>query len=301
MSIFVSIPTLKDPEIFSTIQSAFRNADNPSSVSVGVAAFVDNNFYNDLLYRTNGMKNLFIDRYDEEINTGVGVGRTHAKLRYDSQDIFLQVDSHTYFDSGWDTAVSMLWKAALDETKNDKTVVSAYLPKYTRENGEVHTDEDNLFRYSVFTDKFGCMKWNKISWMDLPLHRFHKTDKRFVPATKVSGTFILSDHHYAENSGHVYSTKLYDEEIIQSIELLSSGYSLVFPNLSIPIFHFYGDLRRETTKSTLREMERSIEEYVEENPDKCRLWEDYARANLKESSFEKWYVPEAYGAQCQSL
>lgn len=294
MSIFVSVPTLKDPEILSTIHSAFKNADNPSSVSIGVAAFVDNNFYNDMLLKTNGIKNLFIDRYDEKINTGVGIGRTYAKRRYDNQDIFLQVDSHTYFDNGWDTAVSILWNAALNETKNSKTVVSGYLPKYTRQDGEVHKDEDNLFRYSVFTEKYSCINWNKISWMDLPLHRFHKTESRFVPATKVSGTFILSDHHYAENSGHVLSTKLYDEEIIQSIELFSSGYSLVFPNLSIPIFHFYGDLRRETTKSTLKEMEKAIEDYAEEHPDRCKAWEDYAHVNLKESSFQRWYIPETY-------
>lgn len=296
MSIFVSVPTLKDPEILSTIKSAFNNADNPESVYVGVAAFVDKNFYNTLLLQTNGIKNLYIDKYDEEINTGVGVGRIYAKRRYDGQDIFLQVDSHTYFDKGWDTAVSILWDAALIETGNSKTVVSGYLPPYTREGGEVYKD-DNLFRYSVFTKKFGCMNWNKISWMDLPLERFHKSDKTFIPAIKVSGTFILSDHHYSENSGHVYGTKLYDEEIIQSIELLSSGYSLVFPNLSIPIYHFYGDLRRETTRSTLEEMEKAIEVYLEENPKKCKVWEEYAHVNLKDSSFQKWYIPNKYGVE----
>lgn len=301
MSIFVSIPTLKDPEISSTIMSALSNADNPSSVHVGVAAFVDKNFYDNLLYDVNGTKNVVIDRYDEKINTGVGVGRIYAKRRYDGQDIFLQVDSHTYFDKGWDTAVSMLWDAALIETKNSKTVVSGYLPSYTREDGRVCKD-NNVFGYSVFTKNFGCMNWNKISWMDLPLEKFYKEHKVFVPAIKVSGTFILSDHNYAENSGHVYGTKLFDEEIVQSIELFSSGFSLVFPNTSIPIFHFYGDLRRQTTIASLEEMEKSIEIYLEENPDKCRMWEEYAHVNLRDSSFQKWYIPNSYGVeQCQSL
>lgn len=296
MSIFVSIPTLKDPEILSTITSAFKNADDPSSVSIGVAAFVDKDFYNRLIFQTNKVHNLFIDRYDPEINTGVGVGRIYAKKRYENQQIFLQVDSHTYFDKGWDTAVSMLWDAALNETGNAKTVVSGYLPPYVREDDQVLKNE-NLFRYSVFTKNLGCMKWNKISWMDLPLERFYKTDKFFVPAIKVSGTFILSDHHYAENSGHIHYTKLFDEEIIQSIELFSNGFSLVFPNINIPIFHFYGDPRRQTTTSTLKEMERAIERYIEENPNKCKSWEKYAHVNLKESSFKKWYIPDMYGVK----
>jgi hypothetical protein len=301
LSIFVSVPTLKDPEILTTITSAFNNADDPSSISMGVAAFVDEEFYKDLVHHTSNIKNLFIDRYDEEINTGVGVGRIYAKLRYDGQDMFLQVDSHTYFDKGWDTAVSILWKDALNDTKNSKTVVSGYLPPYTKQDGSVCKDE-GYFRYSIFTKDLGCIDWNKVSWIDMPLYKFYKTEKRFIPATKVSGTFILSDYQYAENSGHVYNTKLFDEEIIQSIELLSSGYSLVFPNVNIPIFHFYGDPRRQTTKSTLKEMEVAIEMYLEENPIKCKMWEEYAQVNLMDSTFKKWYIPKTYrGELCQSL
>jgi hypothetical protein len=61
LSIFISIPTLKDPEILNTIFSAFQHADNPKSVSMGVAAFVDEEFYGKLTHYTNSINNLFID------------------------------------------------------------------------------------------------------------------------------------------------------------------------------------------------------------------------------------------------
>jgi len=292
MSIFVAIPTLKDPDIFNTIVSAFNNADDPSSVFVGVAAFVDEEFYQELSQRTSKIDNLIIDRYDFEINTGTGIGRTYAKLGYDGQDNFLQVDSHTHFEKGWDTILRKLWTGALRETGNEKTVVSGYLPGYTLVDGRMLKLE-SLCGYSMFTNNKMCTPWNRIRWIDLPMERFSMVTKTFVPAMKISGTFILSDHHYADFSGHVPYMRLYDEEIIQSIELFAAGYALVFPNCEIPLLHHYAG-PRQTGRSTAREMEESIDRYMLENPEKCRKWERYTKTDLTNSSFQKWYIPNTY-------
>lgn len=295
MSIFVAIPTFKDPDILNTIVSAFKNADDPSSVFMGVAAFVDDEFYKDLVDKTKRIKNLAIDRYDYEINTGTGIGRTYAKRRYDNQDNFLQVDSHTHFEKGWDTALRNLWLGAVEKTGNAKTVVSGYLPGYVLDNGELIKTE-SVCGYSIFSISKVCTPWNRICWLDFPLEKFSNITDLFVPALKVSGTLILSDHHYADFSGHVPYMRLYDEEIIQSIELFAAGYALVFPNCEVPLFHHYGG-PRQTGRSTAREMEDSLDRYVLENPSKCKLWEGYARVNLKDSSFEKWYIPNTYGGE----
>lgn len=302
MSTFVAIPTLKDPEILNTILSAFNNADDPSSVFVGVAAFVDNNFYNALVHRTSHIDNLFIDRYDYELNTGVGVGRTYAKLRYDNQDNFLQIDSHTHFEKSWDTTLNQILSEAIKDTGNKKTVVSGYLPAYKRENDKIYKN-DNLCGYAIFNKKPLCMDWNKISWIDMPLRKIVRGEsKKFVPALKVSGGFILSNQYYAKDSGHLPNMKFFDEEIIQSIELVSNGFSLVFPNTDIPLLHYYSDNERQKGTATSQEMEESLDRYIMENPSKCKVWEDYAQVNLMESTFKKWHIPKTYsGELCRSL
>ena len=292
MSIFVSIPTLKDPDILNTITSAFNNADDPSSVFMGVAAFVDKEFYDGILQRTSNIDNLVIDRYDFEINTGTGIGRTYAKLRYDNQDNFLQVDSHTHFEKGWDTMLKELWDGALEETGNSKTVVSGYLPGYVVKDGRLIKVE-SLCAYSVFSKSTICTNWNRLRWVDFPIERFSQITRPFIPALKISGTFVLSDHHYADFSGHLPYMRLYDEEIIQSVELLAEGYALVFPNCEIPLFHHYAG-PRQTGRSTSKEMEESLDRYLLENPEKCKVWEDYAHASLSDSSFQKWYMPNTY-------
>ncbi len=292
MSIFVAVPTLKDPDIFNTIVSAFNNADDSSSVFVGVAAFVDEEFYDELSQRTSKIDNLIIDRYDFEINTGTGIGRTYAKLRYDGQDNFLQVDSHTHFEKGWDTALRKMWAGALRETGNEKTVVSGYLPGYIIDNGNLIKLE-KYCGYSLFSHSKLCTPWKRIGWIDFPLGKFSDVHDEFVPASKVSGTFILSDHHYADFSGHVPYMRLYDEEIIQSIELFAEGYALVFPNCEVPLFHHYAG-PRQTGRSTAGEMEESLDRYILENPEKCRKWERYTKTDLTNSSFQKWYIPNTY-------
>jgi hypothetical protein len=218
-------------------------------------------------------------------------------LRYKGQDNFLQVDSHTHFEKGWDTKLKEIWQCALKETDNQKTVVSGYLPAYTRKDGLI-LKNDNVCGYSVFAKMYTCMDWNKISWIDLPLGKISKEiTKNFVPALKVSGTFILSDHQYANYSGHLHNMKFFDEEIIQSIELFSNGFALAFPNIDIPILHYYSDTNRQSGRATLTEMEQSIDTYISENPHKCKMWEDYAHVNLKDSSFQKWYIPNTYGGR----
>lgn len=279
--------------------SAFNNADDSSSIFMGVAAFVDEGFYNNLVQRTSSIDNLIIDRYDYEINTGTGIGRTYAKLRYANQDNILQVDSHTHFEKGWDTTLTKLWADALAETGNEKTVVSGYLPGYVIKDGQLIKVESKC-GYSIFTNSKLCTPWNRLRWLDFPLDRFTQITKAFVPAMKISGTFILSDHHYAEFSGHVPYMRLYDEEIIQSIELFAEGYAMAFPNCEIPLFHHYAG-PRQTGRSTSREMEESMDRYMSDSPEKCRAWEDYAHVDLSKSSFQRWYIPETYGEECRSL
>jgi hypothetical protein len=50
-------------------------------------------------------------------------------------------------------------------------------------------------------------------------------------------------------------------------------------------------------KATLEEMEASMDAYIHENPDRCKIWEDYARVDLRESSFQKWYIPNTYSGE----
>ena len=211
MSIFVSIPSLYDLELTYTALSAVQNADNPKDITVGIAAFVDKNFYNDLLYKFNGFKNILVDRYDPEENTGIGRARILAQQRYNGQDHLLQIDSHTHFEKGWDTRLVSLWREAREETGNEKTLLTAYPSGYIRRDGFVYI-KDSIARYPIFQERDDLPFYSFIPWNDLPLSEFpQKIAKPFVPVSQICGCFVFSDHHFAENNGHYEEAKYLEE------------------------------------------------------------------------------------------
>jgi len=298
VSIFIGIPSLFDPELSYTVLSAVENADNPKDITVGVAAFVHKNFYNDLMYKINGVGNIVIDRYDPEENEGIGKSRIMAQQRYDGQDYFLQIDSHTHFEKGWDTRLISLWQGAREETGNEKTLLTAYPSSYIRREGSVYI-ESSIARYPIFKERYDLPFYSFLPWDDMPLSEFpQKITKPFVPVSQICGCFVFSNHHFAENNGHYEKAKYLEEETIQAIGLFSDGFSMVFPNSDLPLYHYYYiDLdgrKRQAGTWTGQEMEQSMKEYVQENEWKCRLWEKYAHTNLANRSFEDWYIPDDY-------
>lgn len=298
MSIFVSIPSLYDIELTYTVLSAVQNADNPKDVTVGVAAFIGKNFYNDLMYKINGFRNIIIDRYEPEENTGIGKARILAQRRYSGQDYFLQIDSHTHFEKGWDTRLIGLLQGATEETGNERTLLTAYPSSYIRRNGVVYVKE-SIARYPIFKERNDIPFYSFLPWDDMPLSEFpQKITKPFVPVSQICGCFIFSNHLFAENNGHYEHAKYLEEETIQAIGLYNLGFSMVFPNTDLPLYHYYyidlDDRKRQAGTWTGEEMEQMMKRYVQENESKCRLWEAYAHANIADRSWEDWYIPDTY-------
>lgn len=298
MSIFVSIPSLYDIELTYTALSAIENADNPNDITVGVAAFIDKNFYNDIRYKINGFKNIIIDRYDPEENTGIGKARILAQQRYSGQDYVLQVDSHTHFEKGWDTRLISLWQGAREETGNERTLLTAYPSSYVRRDGSVFI-KSSIARYPVFQERHDLPFYSFIPWGDFPLSEFpQKITKPFVPVSQICGCFVFSNYLFAENNGHYEEAKYLEEETIQAIGLYSLGFSMVFPNTDLPLYHYYyidlDDRKRQAGTWTGEEMERSMKKYMQENELECRLWEEYAHVSIVNRSWEDWYVPATY-------
>lgn len=302
MSIFISVPTLVDPEIYNTIESAIANASDPDSVYIGVACITDESFFNVLRYSFPS-PNIAIDRYDPRETSGVGKGRTLARKRYDNQDYFLQIDSHTHFMPHWDTVLKNLFNECLVHTGNEKSLLTGYLGRYKFLNGQRITD-DGILRYAPFTDN-NVFPRGIIGWSDVKISMFPKgrgSNDLFVPSNKVSAGFIFSNKHFPENSGLDEDAIFYDEEIIQSIELISNGFSLVFPNRSIPLRHLYHDdqdnsmPKRQTAMHSGNNQSQRYFKYINnvENFEKIRIWEEYAHANLRIGRGEPWYIPKTF-------
>ena len=106
-SIYISIPCLGfDSELFNTIKSAIDNSDDSTRVHIGIAMMGDKKYYNDIVEKLKGYSNVQIGHFPPDVlgeSISLGRAREKAKSFYNNQDFYLQIDSHTFFEKGWDS------------------------------------------------------------------------------------------------------------------------------------------------------------------------------------------------------
>lgn len=249
MSIYISIPSLEDNDLESTIRDAYLMASNPKDIYIGLALMTDEKYFNRISNIFSSYDNLIIKRFDPEENIGVGIGRYNAMSMYDGQDYIMQLDPHTCFEKDWDKTVISLYKEAIKVSKNNKVVLTTYLPAYFRTGEITKTPADA--RYPFFqvdslashTDHSRCLHSALPAYTDSPIKEnnlgFFVKRKKFLPNVRFCAHFMFSNKDFYNNTGLYKESIFFEEEIIQAINLISDGYSLVFPNVKMPLYHMY--------------------------------------------------------------
>lgn len=313
-TIYISIPSLDDTELVPTVLNAFKAAKHPERVFVGVSLLAKEKWREkDFLKETKDLEDRVKFEYIKLDSSNldlllVGLGRKRAVAFYDNQDYVLQVDSHTLFAENWDEDLIDIHTKAVDFVKNDKVVLTAYAGYYKYdENGN-----------RIFADP----KRNSIEngWLHFPYYAadvfYHKTipawdlvppqkmrelvPGTFLPVVKFNANFAFSTGDFAVNSGLFEQAEFFEEEVLQTLELIKLGYTLVYPVLENPIIgHLYGkDIRKGygdrlaksdyvTNDSELDDMvnisTKNYYGYIDDpkNKDVIKLYQDYAKMNLK--------------------
>ena len=251
-TIYVAIPSLYDEELERTIADALEKADNPARVFLGIA-IQDNSskLFNKINKKFGKLGNVRLSftkfKRSEYLNDlGVGTGRAKSHELYKGEDYVLQVDSHTLFEAGWDSTLIQLHEEALNHTQNKKTILTAYSGHYFLDGNGERTEEfpDQLpeskkFFYSLYAQfqrRYGVIP---AASMVLP-ETITDTKAKFFPASKFSANLAFGDKAFAANLGLEKNAVFFEEEVIQSVNLLAAGFSLAFPNIdSATIKHLY--------------------------------------------------------------
>lgn len=308
MTVFVSIPTLIDPEIDNTLATALSNADQ--DVHIGVACITPPEFYEDLKSKFDS-KNIRLKWIDPTENAGVGRGRKSAKSMYDGEDYFLQVDSHTNFEKSWDTIFIDLFEEA--KTLSDKKTILTGFPSSYRRDGEDIAIVNAEPKYPVWVnDYFGynikINRWIGESFSLWP-HELGSTEK-FLPSLKVLANCIFGDADFVEYDGLPENIFFWEEEIVQTINLLKNDFSLVWPNQQLPVAHLYADhedeSRRRQKVGHLPTENGAQAPFIimhnfynfindPDNKEACEKYERYAAYSLNGGICKPYHIPETFG------
>lgn len=307
MSIYISIATLEDPDITSTVLTAINGAANKDDIRIGIAAAVSNEFYIDYLLPIQDLPQIDIRRYPRFEMRGIGKGRSLARLAYNNEDFILQIDSHTLFTDRWDEILIDLYCEAQERTGNEKTILTCYLGRHHVVNGEYEIIDKNsrycVFSPTQFNPAVRVQQWEDRSFRTFP-REYPAPNDLFLPANKVGAHFMFGKRDFAMRSGLPRSAVFFEEEIIQTINLLERGYALVFPNTPLPLTHRYiyeSDNVREsgrnlygTTEDPTLLMTRSMYDFVVQNREACQRYADYACYDIITGMVRPFHIPETF-------
>lgn len=255
-TIYIAIPSLDDVELVPTVLNAFSAATHPDRIFVGVSLLAKDKWREkDFIKATSKYKNnirfeyIHLDKKTKH-RLFVGDGRVRAKAMYSGEDYFLQVDAHTMFETGWDVDLIDAHTRACEFVNNDKVVLTAYSGYYAHdmdgkrffcdiekremvENGWLHCPYyvSGLFYHDTIP------RWDLI-----PPHIMKTLEPgTFVPVIKFNANFAFSSGEFANNSGLYENAEFFEEEVLQTINLIKLGYTLVYPVFKNPIIgHLYG-------------------------------------------------------------
>lgn len=252
-TIYVSIPSLDDAELIPTIHDAMDKAADMGRVHIGVALqSSDKKMLKEVQKVADGyLGNVQVTftkltTRNAPHNLGVGLGRAKAHSFYNNEDYFLQVDSHTMFEQDWDEKLIQMLRHASDISGNPKTIITAYAGSYFLDENGGRTlnfpnglEEHSGFYYPLYSQ---FERRNSIpSWDIVPFGKISDRPEPYFPAPKFNANFAFGPSEFATNLGLEPNFIFFEEEVIQTVNLMTAGWSLAFPNVeTATIRHLYG-------------------------------------------------------------
>lgn len=308
-SLFIAMPSLPDTELFNTINSAYENSLNPEELYIGIHfSYSDSKDLKPVKDFISTKKNISLiekkisnNKSKNKDKMGTGISRCGASSLYDGQDYFFQTDSHMLFDKGWDKTLIDLHEEARYFAKNEKVVLTGYPGPHIYEEGGIFKSRKP--RYPKFLRNFMFAEVVP-GWVD---EEMVGRSEKFLPAIKTSGSFIFGDKHFANNTGLESYIYFLDEELIQTMNLIWEGFSLVFPNIEdLPLTHMYnqdinefggerkssGDFCEEDIAEEL--CRKSYLKYISEYPERAEKFYKYSSVHPRFGSLKNGQIPEFF-------
>jgi hypothetical protein len=249
-SIYVSISCLGiDTELIDTVKNCYLTAENPNDIYFGIVCTGDEPFFEKIQNELKNIKNIKYGYYPVEGNLGIGIGRNLAALFYNDEDYFLQIDPHSRFIKKWDSYLIEKFNLAQKIVNNQKTVLSGYCGAYFyTDKNKKNIDVQLNLGYNQWTpNKYwvnGVIpSWTDVEVDDLPPYLKKMIDETgFAPAPKIVAMFMFGNSYLAKNLCLYEDVLFWEEELLQSMELINNGFTLVYPGRISPFYHFYENL-----------------------------------------------------------
>jgi hypothetical protein len=221
-----------------TLESLYKNATHPENVYVGIC--VQNADGDEDCYLSNASlkpyeKNIATIRMKNYEAKGPTWARYLCTTLFNDQDYFLQIDSHTLFEKGWDaTAIQMMNE--IKENTGSKDVVISHYPPAWNPNEELRANRNlnmvDTICQSFFNER-GMVSFLGANSVDMTVNKYVQTPHIAAGMFLCEGKCIR-EVPYDPNLPNLFV----GEEILHSARVWTSGYDIYSPTQVI-LYHFY--------------------------------------------------------------
>lgn len=225
--IYVYIPCRLDNEIIPTVKDLFEKSSNPQNIKVVIfnqdipdKSFTQLDFPEEY--------NILLINVDYNKFTNICRIRSLAKSYVEpSFQYYLGIDSHMRFDPNWDLTLIN----ALNNYPN-KSILSAYPPSYTLENG---LDSNTIH----FTNKFNIPKQG-----NFPFVSYHSNKTQDYRISTIAGGFHFSKIKWLYEVGYDPLLNFRYEEVDLTYRSIEQNYDIVNYK-DTPMYHLYDHSNRK--------------------------------------------------------
>ena len=215
-----------------TIESAFKNADNPKNLHIGV---VQQSTKSD---RVDFSQNPHVSEVwlPPQKAKGAGYARHLAQTMYNGEDFFLQVDSHTRFEPHWDTIALSMYHEMSSATNNSRIILSHFPRAYVAEGGkDTFIDTEKYpatpHRQVVYWFNKAMFSGKRVPFNDPSLSMPEESETILAGFVFAPGG-IVAEVPYDPN------ICFWGEELAFSVRAWTRGWRIYSPNKMI-VSHFY--------------------------------------------------------------
>ena len=222
-TIFVHLPSYRDPELVPTIKDALKNAKYPKRIHFGICRqYHPDDKFDDLSeYKNDKRFNIYECLYTEAKGLPWARAVINEQLMGD-QDYILQLDSHHRFAENWD--VTLIEMHNQREKQGYKPILAAYLPLYTPFNDPAGRSME------PWQQQFACFYPHGTIFIRPSLLHGWK-DMTEAPFSRfLSGHFCFARTEWAREIKHDPDIYFSGEEINLTVRSYTHGYDMFHPH-----------------------------------------------------------------------
>ncbi len=236
MPIFVSIASFCDPWLRFTLDGLFGQAKDPQQIQVAVVdqSLDDNRAW---LRRTDYWPRIrYVNLHPAETR-GVSWARNIAFSLYGGEDYLLQIDSHTYFDQGWDRRLVQLLEAC--RARAAKPIISTYPPplEFDQEDRPRKNSSDSNYAMVLRPHPDTRLSADNAT---LRFRAEYVLGGDFVPGHHLAAGFIFTLGGFVEEIPYDPFMYFHGEEQNLAARAYTHGWQIFHPRQrDIPLAHLY--------------------------------------------------------------